>query len=685
MMRRYYEWLLSHPKRILVLFGLLAVLGLVVRPLVRVNYNIADYLSKDTPSTSAVERMREAYDEGVPNARVMVKGVSVAQALSVKARIQACAGVRSVLWLDDAADILQPIEMMDREVVESYYREGDALFSVTISEGCLVEATDAIRGIIGSDGMMEGDAVTLAVATTSTVDEVRLIVIFSILFVAFILILTTASWIEPLIILVGLGVAIAINAGTNLIFGEISFITDAAGNILQLAVSLDYAVFLIHRYHECLSEFTDPDIAMIEALMRSSKSILASGLTTLIGFIALIFMRFGIGSDLGFALAKGIGISMITVFSFVPVFTLSMHRWIVRGLHRPLLPGFDWIGRLVNRWMRPMLVGFVLSIVPGFLASNANTFTYGASKIFGEQTQLGRDKAAIAERFGLRDIYVLLVPKQDRGKAAKLSEKLHELEALERLISYVDRVGVSIPAEYLDDAVRSRLESEHYTRFVLTLDTPYEGASTFRLIERIRSIAEDIYGEDWHLAGEGVVTYDLMDTITSDMLKVNLIAIAAIAIVLMFSLRSAVLPIILVLCIETAIRLNIAVPYFADRPVYYIAYLIITSIQLGATVDYAILFTDRYIGLRKELPKRQAVERTVGVVMPSLMSSGIVLSVVGFLMGAISSHGILAQIGQFLGVGTLMSLLIVLFVLPGWLCLADRHIVKRFGVNWEEG
>ena len=238
----------------------------------------------------------------------------------------------------------------------------------------------------------------------------------------------------------------------------------------------------------------------------------------------------------------------------------------------------------------------------------------------------------------------------------------------------MDTVGAEIPMEYLDSETLSQLVSENYSRFVITVDADYEGAATFELVENIRDILNAYYPGSYYLAGSGVSTYDLMDTITSDTIKVNLIAIGAIFVVLLLTMKSVSLPVILVLAIETAVWINLAIPYFTGFTVFYISYLIISSIQLGATVDYAILFTERYTEFRGSLPKKQAVIETVAAVTPSVMTSGIVLAVVGFLLGYISSHGILSQLGRFLGIGSLLSLSVVLFVLPGLLYLLDGAV-----------
>ncbi|MGN1404185.1 MAG: RND family transporter [Ruminococcus sp.] len=675
-MKKFYEKIIARPKLIIAIFLVLAILGAVCKGFVSVNYDMNDYLPEDSKSTISLDVMGEEFDGGIPNARVMIKDVTIPEALEYKEKLEAVEGVSDVMWLDDSTDLNEPLETIDSDTIETYYQDSAALFSVTIEEEHILDAVTEIRNIIGDENAMEGSAVSTAVATESTVKEIAQIAAFAVAFVLLVLIFTTMSWAEPVIILLGLGIAILINMGSNIIFGEISFVSNAAGAILQLAVSLDYSVFLLHRFEESRKSFANPKDAMVDALCKSTSSILSSGLTTVIGFAALCLMRFRIGPDLGLVLAKGVAISLICVFVFMPNFILLVYKLIDKTRHRRLVPKFDKFGKFVSKVMVPFVCLFAVIIVPSFLASNANDYYYGSSHIFNEDTQLGADTALIEDTFGKSDTYVLLVPKGDQETEQALSDQLKKLPQVKDIISYVDTVGAEIPQAYLDADTLSQLESDNYSRMVLSLDTDYEGEETFELVREIRDTAADFYAEQYYLAGNGVSTYDLMNTVTKDMMKVNLIAIAAVFIVLLLTMKSISLPVILVLAIETAIWLNLSFPYFTDNTIFYIAYLIISSIQLGATVDYAILMTDRYLEFRKEMPKKQAVVQTISSCAVSILTSGSVLTVVGFLLGYISTHGLLAQLGIFIGRGTLCSLGIVMFVLPGLLYLFDKVIQK---------
>lgn len=675
-MKKFYSGVIKCRYGIMVLFVIAALLGGYCRNLVKVDYDMNDYLPETSPSTVALDVMNEEFDGAIPNARVMIKVEDKKEALDYKEKLEDIDGVTSVMWLDDAVPMDLPFSMYPTDTLETYYKDGYALYQVTIEEEKRSEVVPEIYDLIGEDNAMMGSAVSTALATTSTVSEIQKISVIAVLFLIVILTLTTTSWVEPFVVLIGLGVAILINAGSNLIFGEISFVTNAAGNILQLAVSLDYSVFLIHRFDECRKD-ADPKEAMKNALALSTSSILSSGLTTVIGFLALVMMRFGIGPDLGLALAKGIAISLLTVFFFMPGLILVSFKWMDKTRHKSFMLSFRNLGKVIRKAMYPVGIIFVCLIIPSYIGSNSNAYYYGSSHIFGSGTHLGKDTAKIEEVFGKSDNYVLMVPKDDIVTEQKLIDELNDLPELNSMTALREMVGPAVPASSIPDPLLKKLQSDKYDRIVLNVAVDYEGKQTFSLVEKIRDIAQEYYPDEYYLAGEGVSTYDLMDTITADMVKVNLLAIGAVFVVLLLAMKSVLLPVILVLTIETAIWINLSIPYITGQSIFYIAYLIISSIQLGATVDYAILFTERYKENRQTLDKKASIVETVSNVTVSILTSGLTLTVVGFLLGIISTHGLLSQLGYFLGRGTICSMIAVLFVLPCFLYVTDGICIER--------
>ena len=685
MKEKFFRGVVNHKRLILIVFFIVTIFSALCKPLVSVNYDMNDYLPEDTASTVSLNVMESEFKGGVPNGRIMVSNVTIPEAIDIKDKLEAIDGVDEVMWLDDVANTKEPLETIDNDIIKDYYIDGNALFTVTIDESKRIEAVNEIRDLIGDDNAFSGTIVDTVVATEATTSEIGRIVMIAVPFTLLILLVTTTSWFEPIILLLSIGVAIVINAGTNLIFGEISFVTNAAGNILQLAVSLDYSVFLLHRYKEIRKEGLDNKEAMVQALCKSTGSILSSGLTTVIGFLALTVMQFKLGPDLGFALAKGIALSLITVFIFTPGLILYCSKLIDKGEHRNFMPSFNGFAKVVRKIMIPFSILFAIVIVPSYLASINNDYYYGASKIFGEDTKLGRDTKLIEDTFGKSNNFVLMLPRGDFDTEEKLSERLKEVEEVSSIISYVDKAGAEVPMEYLDEDTLSKLISDDYSRMIITVKSDYEGEEAFKLVEEIRNIAKEYYGDKYYLAGSTVSTYDLMNTVTADMVSVNLLAIGAVFLVLAITMKSISVPIILVLAIETAIWFNLSIPYYMNTPLFYIAYLIISSVQLGATVDYAILKTERYLDFRKDFNKKESVVKTVSVSMVSILTSGTVLTAVGLLLGYMTSHQLLAQLGRLLGKGTICSLVIVIFVIPGLLYIFDGLVVKKNKIKKAEG
>lgn len=675
-MRKFYEAIVDHKKTVIVFFTIAMIISALCSTMVNVNYDINDYLPDGTASTVALDKMNEEYDMSIPNARVMVSNLTVAEALKMKEKLSKIDGVDDVTWLDDAIDTDIPLETADKDTVENYYKDNNALYTVTIDESKRIETVHAIRDLIGEENSMSGAAVNTAVAAEATTKEVKNIIFLVIPICLAVLLLTSGSWIEPILLLGSIGIAILLNKGSNLMFGTISFVTNAAGGVLQLAVSMDYSIFLLHRFQEMREEGQAPKEAMINALCKSTGSILSSGLTTVIGFAALILMRFKIGPDMGLAMAKAIFISLVTVFVLFPVILLYCYPLIDKTAHKSLLPDFEKFGRFVTKLMVPAVLVFVLFIIPCNLGQKENFFSYGSSQIFSTDTQIGSDTKKIEDIFGKSNNLVLMVPKGDLQKESQLSKDLHNMPEVSSILSYVDNAGAEVPMDYVDNDTLSKLISDNYSRLILTVDADFEGEKTFALIEEIRALAKTYYGDEYLLAGESASTYDLMDTITKDNDRVNLIAIGAVFLVLLLSMKSLSIPVILVLAIETAIWINLSVPYFTNDFVFYIAYLIISSVQLGATVDYAILLTSRYMEVRETASRKDTVVETLRSTTVSIMTSASILTIAGILLWKVSTHGVLSQLGHLLARGTALSTVIVLFVIPGMLYIGDKLVQK---------
>ncbi len=674
--------ILKYKKSILVFFMLAAVICLFTSSMVNINYNIMDYLPEDAPSTKALDIMDEEYDKGTANVRVVLEDVSIVDALKYKEIIKNIDGVDDIQWLDDVVDIKEPLEFENHSTIESWYKDNDALFSITVNEDKEEAAINKIEEIMGDKGMISGSAVNIVFAQETTESELVRMMVILIPIILMILFLTTSSWFEPILFLSTIGIAIIINSGTNLILGEISFVTKAAGSVLQLAVSMDYSIFLLHRFSEFRRQGLDVKEAMKQAILKSVASILSSGLTTVVGFAALIIMKFKIGPDMGLVMLKAICLSLISVLVLLPVLAMYCYKLIDKTQHKSFMPKFNKLAKASYKFRYASTVLFLVLIIPCFLAQKSNSFSYGASEIYSdEDTKIGHDTAAINEEFGKTNPLVLMVPKGDLVNEKALCSELKNMNNITSITSYAETVGITIPVEYIPQDILSQLISDNYSRFVIVADVKIEGEETFNLIEEIRTLASKYYGDNYYFLGESVNTLDLKETIEDDNSKVNAISIIAIAFILLLTFKSLSLPVILVLVIEFSIWSNLTFNYFIGDNVFYIAYLIISSIQLGATIDYAILFTNRYMENRESMNKKDAVQETIATTTVSILTSASILATAGIILGKISTNSIIAQLGILVGRGAILSLILVLFVLPALLILLDKLIAKTTKKN----
>lgn len=673
-MDRFAWAIINNRKKIIILFVLISVIAVFLTLFVDVNYDLADYLPQKAISTAGIGVMEREFTESIPNASVMVKDVSVVEAMEIKRQLSEVEGVTEVLWLDNVADLKQPLEMQDAKTVESFYKDRNALFSVTIEKGAEGAACAAIRDIIGPEGAIAGEAPNLNDMQNAATTEVRLAVAILLPAIIVILILSTASWIEPVLFLSAIGVSVLINMGTNIIFGEISFVTNAISPILQLAVSMDYAIFLLHSFGDFRKKYDDEKEAMYHAIKASVTSVAASALTTLFGFLALVFMNFKIGPDLGICLAKGIVFSFISVMVFLPALTLTLCKLIDKTGRRMIMPEFRNIGRFLSRLFVPAAIIVALIIVPCFLGQRQTDFIYG-NTAYDSKREIGRSNIAINEQFGRTNILAILVPRGDIAKESSLSDELAAHPRVKSVVSYAANVGASIPSGFLDDDVTGQFYSENYARIVLYTDFPDEGQITFNAVEEFNAIIGEKYDE-FYLVGQSAILSDMKRIVEVDNVRVNIIAIAAIFLVVAFSFKSFSLPFILLLAIEAAIWTNLSFPYFSGTSINFVGYLVLNTVQLGATIDYAILLTDKYMEKRKYMPRKQAIAESLSIAFRSILVSASILSFAGFTLYLTSSNVIVVDIGLLLGRGTLISMFMVICFLPAMLMLFDGIIAK---------
>jgi predicted RND superfamily exporter protein len=671
-MDRIARAIVNHRRLIIVAFIVLTLVCAPLILLVKINYNMIDYLPEAAPSTTAIDLMAEQFDEPIPNAEVLINDVSLVEAQEWKQRLAAIEGVRSVMWLDDVIDLKQPIELADQATVEGFYRDGKAHYQLIMAQA----AVPAVTELIGPDNALAGEAPSMVAMQEAAVSEVTGAFVILVPAIIVILALCTTSWLEPLLLLLTIGISIVINMGTNIVYGNgISFITNSVAPILQLAVSLDYAIIFLHSFSEQRELYPDVKVAMRHAIKISLVTVTSSASATFFGFLSLVFMAFLIGADLGINLAKGIAFSFICVMFFLPALTLCLYKLMDKLQHRPLLPSFKNVHKVLLKIAVPIAVIVIVALVPSYLGQERTAFLYG-SESAGSGTRAALDAQAIEDDFGSTTIVAVLVPKGDIAREKLLGDALASLDHVTSVMSYAQTVGAQIPPDILDSSITGQFYSDDYARLILYTDTATEGDEAFATVAAIQTTIADYYPDDAYALGRSPTLYDMMEVVQADNTRVNLIAIVTILLVLLITFRSLILPFLLLITIEPAIWINLSIPYFTDVPINYIGYLVLNTVQLAATVDYAILLSATYMRFRRSMPRTRAIREALASSFKPILMSACVLSLAGFTLFITSSNAIVCDIGLLLGRGTLISFVLVVSFLPALLWLFDP-LVKR--------
>ena len=678
MAEKFYRSVIRHRKIVLALYMIAILLCLWLRTKVGVNSDLAAYLPEDSRSTVSLHVMKEEFTEKIPNARLMVRDISLREARQLKKRLEEIDGVLAVMWVTDSNYFNVPLEFMSESSLKRYYRDGNALYTLTLDTEKGSELLEEIRSQTDHKTVMAGEFVQNKFLVDSARREVIIIVVLAVLFAIFLLILTLDSYAEPFLLILCLVGAVILNAGTNIVMGTVSTMTNIAASVLQMAVSVDYFIFILHRYREFREEYEDPEEAMVQALRKSRSSVLASSVTTVIGFMALTFMKYRIGFDLGIVLSKGVLLSLLAAFTLLPCTVMQFRRLIDRTSHRPLIRSASGVAGAMMKVRIPAAILFVALVFPSIWLHTKNSYYYGSSHSFRENSIILTEEAEIEEVFGLSNSMVLMVPAGRKAAESMLIRELQEMENMSYVTSLTGIAGSRIPTEIIPKGISRQLLSDNYSRIVLTMTLPAEDPTAFDAVNEIKRIAAVHYGDDFLLAGSTVSTEDLRTVITGDTIKVNLIGALAVFMVLVLTFRGLVIPLLLTMTIEGCIWISMAIPYLTGQTMFYIGYLIISSILLGSTVDYAILVSNRFLEEYRACgDRKEAIRKTISVSAVSIMISGLVLTFSGVLLHLICSNGIMAQMGLLLARGTFIAMTAVLFALPQMLLtLAGRGKVK---------
>ena len=419
--------------------------------------------------------------------------------------------------------------------------------------------------------------------------------------------------------------------------------------------------------------------ALRAAIDEALNSIFASSLTTIVGFIVLVFMRFSIGYDMGIVLAKGIVCSLLTVVLFMPAMIIRLAGWMERTAHRPFLPEFDRLSRGIYRVRYLVLAIVAVLVLPAYTAQGMNSYMYGNDAVgAGEGTEVYADEQEIDRIFGRSNMMMALVPSGDNVREREFSQELSDLPYTKTVMSLSQTLPEGVPESFLPESVTGLLHDESgWSRILIYVRSKGESEAAFRYADEISAIMKEYYPEESYLVGATPSTQDIKATITEDYSRVNTLSLIGVFVVVMFSFKSILIPLIAMIPIEVAIFINMAVPYIAGETMIFMGYIIVSSIQLGATVDYAILTTNNYIACRKTMEKEAAAVETLKRSIPSILTSGSILTIVGYILYHISSIAAIGDMGHLIGRGAILSMLLVCTFMPALLVLGDRILMNN--------
>jgi len=706
----------------------------------QVNDDLTSYLPDTTETRQGLTIMEEKFVT-FGSSRIMVDNITYAAAEELSEQIESTEGVKSVEF----------------DGTEEHFKNGAALFSITYdgtaTDEVSIDALAKVEELLdGYDVYVTGD--TGDSASAGLAAEMQVVMVIAVVIILLVLLFTSHTYMEIPVLLATFGMAALMNKGTNFIFGEISFVSDSVAVVLQLALAIDYAIILCHRYTEERAHLEARE-AVIIALSKAIPEIAGSSMTTLSGLGAMCFMRFGIGKDLGLVLIKAIILSLLAVFTLMPGLLMSFSGLIDKTHHKNFVPQITGWGKLAvkTRFVMPPL--FVLLIIAGFIFSNKCPYAYGQT---GLTTTRKNDSQIATETvngtFGSVNTLAVLVPNGDYEKEGQLLRELERMsetdtvlglanvEAMDdyvltdkltprqfaemtdldvevarllysayavnmetygQLVSGVDEYGVPLidmfmflydqmeegyvtldgeMADTIEDLhtqlsdAKLQLLGENYSRLVLTLNLPEESDETFAFLDTLHETAAKYYPENSFLVGNSTSDFDLSTSFGDDNLLIGVLTIVFVVLVLIFTFKSSGLPVLLILVIQGSVWINFSFPYLQQEPLFFLSYLVVSSIQMGANIDYAIVIANRYVELKQIMPPKKAVVESLNQAFPTIVTSGTILASAGVLIGFLSTNPAISSIGVCLGRGTLISIFLVMGILPQILLLGDVIIDK---------
>ena len=685
-MKKIAQGIVRLRKLILTVAVLLLIPSAIGAIATRINYDILTYLPQDLDSMIGEVALEDDFHLA-STGMITVEGLPTNELIAMKKDIEAVPGVTQTFWLSDVIDPSIPTAMLPADVQQFMFGKNDSTmlivrFDAPSASDETMEAVAQIEKLLRKDCFFGGMSVILQDTKALVNQEMPMYILIAVGASLLVLFLSMESTITPLLFMLGLLFPIAYNFGTNIFLGQISYITEALATVLQLGVTMDFSIFLLHRYQEEKELRSTNEEAMVSAICKTMTSISASSLTTIAGFLALCAMRLTLGRDIGLVMAKGVALGVICTIVILPSLILFFDKWVEKYRHRTFMPKLTHLSHFVSKHPMPVVVVFILLMIPFGLAQSKTDIYYN---IFAALPQdmpgiVGTNK--LGEDFGMMTNHFILVREElTASQVSTLCDEIKEVDGITQVVSLDSITGPGFETELLPDELMNIVQNGGY-KLILANGRYKSGSDALnaQVDELVRLVKEA--DPEGLVTGEGAMMKDLVEIADEDFKNVNIWSIAAVLVIIALSFRSLSVPVLLVASIEAAIAINMGIPYFIDDSLPFIASIVIGTIQLGATVDYSILMTTRYREERLALRSpKAAAQQALEHCSQSILTSGLTFFAATFGVAAISKVELLESICMLISRGALISMVVILLVLPAGLMLLDG-LICRTTYHW---
>ncbi len=647
----------------------------------RINYDVLTYLPEDIETMQGQEIMTNDFGIGAFS-MLMVDGMEDKEIVKLKEKVEKVDGVENVLWYDSLADISVPQSVLPSKLYDEYNTEDGTMMAVFFKDGTssdeTMKAITEIRKITGEQCFLSGMSAIVEDTKELAEKETPLYVLIAVALSALVLAITMESIFVPVLFLLSIGIAIVYNLGTNVFFGEISYITKALAAVLQLGVTMDYSIFLMHSYQEQQVRYNgDKERAMAHAISQTFSSVIGSSVTTVAGFIALCFMSFTLGKDIGIVMAKGVIFGVLVCVTVLPSMILCCDKLIEKTKHKPLLPDIGRISDKVTKRYVIYVVAFVILLFPAIYGNNHTGVYYNLDESLPKNLPSVIANTKLKEDYNMNTTHMILVDSSVAGSdVKKMSQEIEKVDGVKWVLGLDNLVGSGVPADMLPESVTGMLKNDKYQ--LLMVNSTYKVATdkVNKQIEQIDKIMNK-YDKGAMLVGEGPLTKDLINITDTDFKRVSAVSIGIVFVIILLLFKSITIPVILVGVIEFAIFVNMGIPFYTGTKLPFVASIVIGTIQLGATVDYAILMTTRYQRERSRgAGKFDAITTAHKFSAQSIIVSALSFFAATIGVGLYSNIDMISSLCILMARGALISMVVVVLILPSLFMVFDKIIVK---------